>query len=348
MGKKTPLRLGLMGFGRTGRQIYELAARSDDVEIAAIADIGDPRILHYLLCAEVDDPQNHSLEGNFLVNPAFRVRMMPIDSPAEMPWDMFDVDAVIDATGIYREARFMRQHLDNGAPRVLLRTLPADEIDRIVIPGINHDSIDASDSLLSAGSATTSAFCLLLHILSEQFKIDCASLTTVHAYTSDQALQDYAGSDFRRSRSAAENIIPNTHDAAAWMGRILPKFDGKVMTSALNVPVHEGCLADVNLVMADGNVSPEQVNDTMRAAAKTKTLEDIVGITEDPIVSSDVIDSTLSLLFDTRGTIKAGDSIIKALGWYENRGHAARLLDVARLYGKLDRKSKKSSKKEAA
>ena len=343
MGKKTPLRLGLMGFGRTGRQIYELAARSDDVEIAAIADIGDPRILHYLLCAEVDDPQNHRLEGNFLVNPEFRVRMMPIDSPAEMPWDVFDVDAVIDATGIYREARFMHQHLDNGAPRVLLRTLPADDIDRIVIPGINEDSIDTGDQLVSAGSATTTAFCLLLHILSKQFKIDCASLTTVHAYTSDQALQDYAGSDFRRSRSAAENIIPNTHDAAAWMGRILPQFDGRVMTAALNVPVHEGCLADVNLVMGDGDVSPEQVNDVMRAAAKD--LEGIVGITEDPIVSSDVIDSTLSLLFDTRGTIKAGDSIIKALGWYENRGHAARLLDVARLYGKADRKRKK---KEAA
>ena len=336
MSKKNPLRVGLMGFGRTGRQIYELASQSGDVEIAAIADIGKPEILHYLLCAEAEDPGRYELAGNFLVNPAFRARLMPIDSPAEMPWDVFEVDAVIDATGIYRTAEHMRQHLANGAPRVLLRTLPVDEIDRIVIPGINGEGIAAADRMISAGSATTTALCLLLRILSGISAIECASLTTVHAYTSDQALQDYAGSDFRRSRSAAENIIPNTHEAAAWLGRILPAFDGKVMSSALNVPIHEGCLADVNLVFKDAAIGPEQVNDAMRAAAGD--LPGIVGVTEDPIVSSDVIDSALSLLFDARGTIKAGESIIKTLSWYENRGHAARLLDVVRLYGALGRR----------
>jgi glyceraldehyde 3-phosphate dehydrogenase len=323
-----------MGFGQTGRQIYDLASRSDDVEVVAIADIGDPTILHYLLCAEVEDSDRHSLDGNFLVNPNFRARMMPIDSPAEMPWDVFDVDIVIDATGIYREGLFMADHLDNGAPRVLLRTLPADHIDRIVIPGVNGDSIDAADRMISAGSATTSALCLLLNILSGKFAIECASMTTVHAYTSDQALQDYAGSDFRRSRSAAENIIPNTHEAAAWLGQILPDFEGKVITSALNVPIHEGCLADVNLVFADTSITPEQVNDAMREGVAG--LEGIADVVEDPIVSSDVIGSSLSLLFDTKGTIKAGDSIIKTLSWYENLGHAARLLDVVRLYGELD------------
>ena len=334
MSKGKPIRVGLMGFGQTGRQIYELASHSDDVEIVAIADIGDPAILHYLLCAEVDDRSRHTLEGKFLSNPRFSARMMPIDSPAEMPWDLFDVDIVIDATGIYREALFMADHIDNGAPRVLLRTLPADHIDRIVIPGVNGDSAEAEDRMISAGSATTSALCLLLHILSEKFVIECASMTTVHAYTNDQALQDYAGSDFRRSRSAAENIIPNTHEAAGWLGRILPDFDNKVLTAALNVPIHEGCLADVNLVFEDTTITVEQVNQTMRESVDR--LAGIVGVVEDPIVSSDVIGSSLSLLFDTKGTIKAGDSIIKTLSWYENLGHAARLLDVVRLYGELD------------
>ena len=105
--------------------------------------------------------------------------------------------------------------------------------------------------MISAGSATTTALCLLLHVLSGRFEIECGSMTTIHAYTSDQALQDYAGSDFRRSRSAAKNIIPNSHDAGLWLGRILPAFDGKILTSALNVPIHEGCLLDVNLVIAD-------------------------------------------------------------------------------------------------
>ena len=175
---------------------------------------------------------------------------------------------------------------------------------------------------------------MLLKILSAEFDIECASLTTVHAYTSDQALQDYAGSDYRRSRSAAQNIIPNTHEAAAWMGHILPDFEGKVLSSALNVPVHEGCLADVNLVFEDSAVTAEQVNEVMRAS-----VEDYVGIVdvvEDPIVSSDVIGNAHSLLFDTQGTIKAGDNMIKTLSWHESLGHAARLLDVVRLYVGLD------------
>ena len=334
MTKSNPLKLGLMGFGQTGRQLYDLASRADDIEIVAIADIGDPRILHYLLQSEVEDGERHELDGNYLRNPAFSSRLLAIDTPREMPWDMLGVDMVIDATGKYRESAAMADHIRNGANRVLIRTLPLDEIDQIVIPGVNDAAASVSDRMVSAGSATTAALCLLLKILSAKFEIECASLTTVHAYTSDQALQDYAGSDFRRSRSAAENIIPNSHEAAAWMGHILPEFDGKVLTSALNVPIHEGCLADVNLVFKDSGITPEAVNETMVAAVPGHP--GVVGVAEDPIVSSDVIGSPLSLLFDLKGTIKAGDSIIKTLSWYENRGHAARLLDVARLYGQLD------------
>jgi glyceraldehyde 3-phosphate dehydrogenase len=323
-----------MGFGQTGRQIYDLASRSNDVEVVAIADIGKPEILHYLLCSEVAPSQQYELKGNFLVNSRFRTRLMQIDRPAEMPWDIFAVDVVIDSTGKFRDQHTMRAHLDNGAPRVLLRTLPTDHIDRIVIPGINDETVDAGDRMISAGSATTTALCLLLHSLSAHFAIECGNMTTVHAFTSDQALQDYAGSDFRRSRSAAKNIIPNTHEAGLWLGQILPQFDGKILTSALNVPVQEGCLLDVTLVMKDEAIGAEDVNQAMRAVAAD--LPGIVDVVEDPIVSSDVIGNPTSLLFDTQGTIKAGNNTIKTLSWYENLGHAARLLDVVRLYNKLD------------
>jgi glyceraldehyde 3-phosphate dehydrogenase len=323
-----------MGFGQTGRQIFELASRSEDVEVVAIADIGNREILHYLLCSEVDEPERHRLEGNFLVNDRFRTRLMEIDRPAEMPWDIFNVDIVIDSTGKYRDRRYMEGHLANGAQRVLLRTLPTDHIDRIVIPGINGDSAAAGDRMISAGSATTTALALLLNSLSPAFDIDCGSMTTIHAYTSDQALQDYAGSDFRRSRSAAKNIIPNSHEASLWLGKILPEFDGKILTSALNVPVHEGCLLDVNLVMNDSAVTPEDVNNVMREAASK--LPGILDVVEDPIVSSDIIGNPHSLVFDTKGTIKAGSNTIKTLSWYENLGHAVQLLDVVRLYSKLD------------
>lgn len=334
MAQSKPIRVGIMGFGQTGRQIYELASCCDDVEIVAIADIGKPEILHYLLCSEVKDPGLYELQGNFLVNPRFRSRLVQIDLPGEMPWDVFGVDMVIDSTGKFREVSYMQDHLNNGARRVLLRTLPVDGIDRIVMPGINEADAQAGDCMISAGSATTTALCLLLHVLSQKFEIECGSMTTIHAYTSDQALQDYAGVDIRRSRSAAKNIIPNSHEAANWLGQVLPAFEGKFLTSALNVPIHEGCLLDVNLVMADAGVTAEQVNEAMRAGAAQ--LPGIVGVVEDPIVSSDVIGNPHSLLFDAVGTIKAGDNTIKTLSWYESLGHAARLLDVVRLYRKLD------------
>jgi len=331
MTKGRPIRVGIMGFGQTGRQIYELASRSEDVDVVAIADFGQPEILHYLLCSEVSEPDRHELQGNFLVNARFRSRLLQIDRPVEMPWDIFGVDIVIDSTGGFRDRQSMEAHLGNGAPRVLLRTLPADYIDRIVIPGLNDASVNASDRMISAGSPTTSALCLLLQSLSERFDIECGSMTTVHAFTSDQALQDYAGRDFRRSRSAAKNIIPNRHEASDWIGQLLPKFEGKMMTWALNVPVQEGCLLDVNLVMKDAAVTVEDINEAMRGAASRQ--QGIIDVVEDPIVSSDVIGNSNSLLFDTKGTIKAGSHTIKTLSWYENLGHAARLLDVVRLYG---------------
>jgi glyceraldehyde 3-phosphate dehydrogenase len=216
-----------------------------------------------------------------------------------------------------------------------LRTLPTDHIDRIVIPGINDNTIEKSDRMLSAGSATTNALCLLLHIVSQKLAIDCVSMTTMHSYTSDQSLQDYAGRDFRRSRSAAENIIPNTHEAERWMIAMMPEFADKVMTNTLNVPIHSGCLLDTNLVLADPTIDTDTFNTIVREGAAK--LPGVVGITDDPIVSSDVLGSTLSVLMDMEATEKAGKHIIKALGWYENLGHAARLLDVVRLYHALDR-----------
>ncbi|MFT4768795.1 MAG: glyceraldehyde 3-phosphate dehydrogenase [Glaciecola sp.] len=341
MDGSRPIRLGIMGFGQTGRQIYELAAASSDIAVIAVADVGRPDILHYLLQSEAQDPTQFRLEGNFLSTDRQRTRLMSIDTPAEMPWDIFDVDMVIDATGVYRSEADMRSHLAGGAPRVVIRTLPDDNIDRIVIPEINGSSADVRDRMISAASPTTSALCLLLHILSEHFVIECGSMTTVHAYTSDQALQDYAGSDYRRSRAAPKNIIPNGHDAGRWLGHILPSFAGKIHTSTLNVPVQEGCLLDTTLILDSDTVTAEDVNEIMRAGAQKYPSS--VSVVEDPIVSSDVLGSDYSLLFDAKGTLKAGDHFMKTLGWYETRGHAARMLDVARLYAELDRQQEVSS-----
>ena len=328
------IKLGLMGFGQIGRMIYQLAQHQPDIEITAIADIGEPHILCYLLQAELDDPGSFRIEGNYLVSPRYRSRMLRTDSPGEVPWDTFGVDLVIEATGQFRDRASLEAHLHAGSPRVLARTLPTELIDRIIVPGINESSINPHDRIISAGSATFGAAALLLQAVTEVAPVDSVSITSIHSYSSDQPVQDYAGSDYRRSRSAAENIIPNTHEAGNWLPNLLPHLEGRVTTSALNVPIQRGSLLDVSLAFSDDSITVDAVNDAIRSAARSRP--ELVQVSEDPIVSSDVIGQSCTVLFDAPGTIKAGSRMIKLLGWYENLGHAARLLDVARLYTEME------------
>jgi glyceraldehyde 3-phosphate dehydrogenase len=328
------IRVGIMGLGQIGRYVYQLALEKDDIEIVAVADIGKPEIIEYLLKSDGMDGPSCKLQDNYLISEKFRTRMLQLARPEDVPWDVLDVDCVIDATGRYRRRRDVEGHLRAGAKRVILASLPSEPIDRIVIPGVNEGHAAAADRMISAGSATTNAFALLLQSLDESLGVDCASLTTVHAYSSDQSLQDYAHEDFRRSRSAAENIIPNNNESARWVEMVLPKFAGKLSGYALNVPVQRGSLLDVNCVMQNGSVTVDQVNEAMRAAAARHPA--LIGVTDDPIVSSDVIGCRQSLLFDTRATLKAGKKIVKVLAWYESIGHACRVLDVVRQYSKLN------------
>jgi glyceraldehyde 3-phosphate dehydrogenase len=334
------IRVGIMGLGQIGRQLYHLALEKDDIEIVAVADIGKPEIIQYLLQSDGVEEPSCKLQDNYLINEKFRTRMLQLARPEEVPWDVMGVDCVVDATGRYGRRRDIAGHLRAGARRVILASLPAEPIDRIVIPGINEGHASSADKMISAGSATTNAFALLLQTVDQSLAVNCASLTTVHAYSSDQSLQDYAHEDFRRSRSAAENIIPNHNESARWVEMVLPKFSGKLSGYALNVPVQRGSLLDVNCVMRDGNVTVDQVNDAMRAAAAKHP--DLIGVTDDPIVSSDVIGCRQSLLFDSRATLKAGKKIVKVLAWYESLGHACRVLDVVRQYSKLDGKGGES------
>jgi len=324
------IRIGIMGLGQIGRHLYRLASESDDLEIVAAADIAKPEILHYLLKSENLDGAGPALEGNYLVNDKFRTRMLQIARPGDVPWDVLGVDCVVDATGRYRRREYLETHLRTGARRVVLASLPADPIDRIVIPGLNEASASREDRLVSAGSATTNALALVLSTLDQAFGVDWASMTTVHAYSSDQSLQDYAQEDFRRSRSAAQNIIPNSNESARWVETLLPRFAGKLSGYALNVPVQRGSLLDLNCVMREAGTTVEQVNGAMRKAADAHPA--LIAFTADPVVSSDVIGCRQSLLFDSQATLKAGKNIIKILAWYETLGHACRVLDVVRLY----------------
>ena len=328
------IRVGLMGFGEIGRDFYRLSLNQPEMEVVAISDIGRSDILHYLLRNDGRDPVDAQLEGNYLIVGDQKARIIHGVAPKDVPWDAFDVDVVIDSTHKYRSREAMQAHLDSGAKRVILGSLPHDDIDRVIVMGVNDDGIKASDKLVSAASATTNALALMLDILDKAFGIEYAMMTTIHAYTSDQPLRDTAASDFRRSRSAAENIIPNVNISPYWMEHILPRFKGKIEGSALNVPVPMGSLLDLTCVLTKGDTTIEEVNDAMREAAKS--LSGYVEITEDPIVSSDVIGNAHSLLFDTKGTMKASGRMVKTLSWYDNSlGQAGRLVDLALAYGKL-------------
>lgn len=328
------VRIGMMGFGRIGRQVYRLALDTDRFEVAAISDIGRPNILHHLLTKTLSRGARVTLEGNYLVSDKGRTRMLSADRPNEVPWDVFDIDLVIDVTGKFRSAADLTPHVEGGAPRVITSVLPEDGLDRVVIYGVNEQDARATDRIVSAGSASTAAAALALKTITDNYAIDQASVTSVHEYTSDQVLEDYAGPDYRRSRSGARNIIPNTTPAQTWVPRVLPAVADKLSGYAMNVPVQTGSMLDLTVAFSEPAVDVDAVNAVFEAAARARP--DLLSVTWDPIVSSDVRGCRESLLVDLKATLKAGSRLVKVIGWHESLGHAARILDVAALYADLD------------
>lgn len=332
--KKRRTKIGIMGFGRIGRDFYRLALESDTIEVVAVSDIGQAEILHYLLAVD-GTKVPVELEGNYLVSEKSRTRLVHGVRPGDVPWDMFEVDMVIDATHKYCSSSQMREYLDAGAKRVIISALPRDPIDKVIVMGVNDETIKSGDRLVSAGSSTTNAITLLLKILSERFNIEHAMFTTIHAYTSDQPLQDTAGKDFRRSRSAAGNIIPNVSPAPQWISEILPDFKAKIDGIALNVPVPRGSCLDMTMFLKESDFTVEEINNVMWEASKK--LPGLVEMTADPIVSSDVISNNHSLIFDTRATMKSKSRIVKVISWYDNGlGQANHILKIVEAYRRLD------------
>ena len=333
------IRVGLMGFGRIGRNFYRLASETSNVEIPIISDLGQPEILHYLLQRDtVHGPfqREARLENNRLQLDDGRSSEMIIGvAPGDVPWNIYDVDVVVDATGKYLKKVNMEAHLAVGAKRVIIANLPDEEIDRLVVMGVNDDTISPSDRMISACSSTTSPVALMLKIMDDKFGVERAMMTTIHAYTSDQPLADTVGKDRRRSRSAAENIIPNETPTARWLAFILPQFKGRFDGIALNVPVPDGSCADLTYQFKTAEATVEAVNKAMLEAAGK--MPDIHEVTEDPVVSSDVIGNRHSLFFDSKATMKTKGKLVKTISWYDNGwGHAARVLDIIQAYAQFN------------
>jgi len=294
--------------------------------------------LHYLLVRDsihgtLDDVIE--LDGDAFVVHGKKIRILPGNKPGELPWITLDVDVVVDATGKYLWRNELDKHIQAGAKRVIVSRTPKDEIDRIVIHGVNEDTIQQSDKIISATSSTTQALALMLKILNEHYSVKRAMMTTIHAFTSDQPLADAIGLDLRRSRSAVENIIPNTTSAPEIVEKLMPEFSGKLDGIAFNVPVPNGSCVDLTTEL-ELMPTADEINQVLKEESKNK-YEGILGYTDDPIVSSDVNGREETMVFDAQATMITSETLLKTICWYDNGwGFSKRILDTIALYGKED------------
>ncbi|MBN3035469.1 MAG: hypothetical protein JW861_07760 [Bacteroidales bacterium] len=331
------IRLGLKGFGEIPRHIYRMCLNDERIEVAVISELGRPEILSYLVGAETKGAVKVKMEGNFLVSANGRARIVSGGEPGQVPWDVFDLDMVVDGTWTFRSRADMEKHLRAGARRVMLTTVPTDMIDRVVVKGVNDHTIKNSDRLISAGSATTNAGALMLKVLDENFGVDYAMLTSVHSYTSDQPLRDKAGKDYRRSRSAAENIIPVDTIAHQWISHIMPEFRDRIEATTIHVPVPNGSVLDMTTFLKEKGVTKDAVNEAVRRFSLERP--DIIQAVDDPIVSSDVINNPHSVVFDTKATMCSSGKMAKTLTWYHSAfAMAARIKELIIAYHETEKK----------
>lgn len=335
-----PLRVGLAGFGRIGRNLFRILYKSDDIHIAAISDPADHEALEYLLRFDTifgPFPDELSIEEGHLYVYGRQIPMWSAEEPGQVPWGELGIDVVVEATAQNRTREQMEAHLDAGAKRVILCAPPKDPPDITVVIGVNDQNLRAEHQIVSNASCTAHCAAPVAKILHQAFGIERAFLSTVHAYTNQQRLADVPSKDPRRGRAAAENIIPQETNAPAMVMGLIPELDGKVSGRAMNVPVPNGSCVDL-VCWHEKPVTVTAVNEVVRTAAAA-SWEDILHYEDDPIVSSDIIRSPYSSTFDSLATMVLGDRVSKTISWYDNGwGYSHRVVDLMRRFMELDEK----------
>ncbi len=331
------MKVAINGFGRIGRSVFRILNEKEGVEVVAINDITDNDALAYLLKFDTvmgNFPGEIAVEGDMMRTGHQTVKMTEIPDPSQLPWQELGVDFVVEATGIFRTRAQIEQHISAGARKVILTVPAKDEIDCTVVLGVNEQDLKPEHKIVSNASCTTNCLAPVAKVMDENFGIVSGVMTTVHAYTNDQRLADVPHSDWRRSRAAAENIIPTTTGAAKAVGKVLPALEGKLDGMAMRVPIPDGSIVDLVLVLKEA-ASSEEINAAMRAAAKTEGFRNILKYSEAPIVSSDIVGDPHSSIFDAPFTKVVDGKFAKVLSWYDNEwGYSNRVVD---LLGLLDR-----------
>ncbi|RPG50948.1 MAG: type I glyceraldehyde-3-phosphate dehydrogenase [Gammaproteobacteria bacterium TMED1] len=332
------MRIAINGFGRIGRAVFRIAEANDDIEIVAVNDLFDNDALRYLLMYDTVMGRfegNVDIEDNQMVTPRSRVTMFAERDPANLPWGDLGIDAVVESTGVFRSRDEVGKHIKAGAARALLTVPAKDEIDYTVVLGVNEDGLSADHQIISNASCTTNCLAPVAKVLNDEFGIREGVINTVHAYTNDQSLADVPHSDWRRSRAAAENIIPTSTGAAKAVGEVLPELKGKLDGIASRVPVPDGSVVDL-FVELETEVDVGRVHQAMQAAAASDRMRGVLEFTQEPIVSSDIIGNPHSSIYDASFTQVSGKKFLKALSWYDNEwGYSNRVCDVLRMMSSL-------------
>lgn len=333
------MRVAINGFGRIGRTVFRILDKRGDIDLVAINDLFDNEALRYLLNYDtVMGPFEGTLrlDGDDLVTSHGRTRMLCERDPSKLPWGDLGIDAVVESTGIFTAREALTRHLHAGAKRVVLTVPAKDEIDYTVVLGVNDEGLNPAHRIISNASCTTNCLAPLAKVLNDEFGIVEGVINTVHAYTNDQRLADVPHSDWRRSRAAAENIIPTSTGAAKAVGMVLPQLKGKLDGIAARVPVPDGSVVDL-FVELEKSVSPESVHAAINNAASSDRLKGILQFVETPVVSSDIIGNSHSSIFDAGFTMVTGGRYLKCLSWYDNEwGYSNRVCDLLGIMARWD------------
>ncbi|MBT3299730.1 MAG: type I glyceraldehyde-3-phosphate dehydrogenase [Candidatus Marinimicrobia bacterium] len=333
------MRVAINGFGRIGRSVFRIMNERDDINVVAINDLADNDALAYLL--KYDTVMGRfkdtvTTEGDLLKTSSNTIKMLNQRDPSQLPWNDMDVDIVIEATGIFRTRKALNQHLDAGAKRIILTVPAKDDIDNMVVIGVNDDSLKAEHKIVSNASCTTNCLAPMAKILQDNFGIEFGVINTIHAYTNDQRLADVPHSDWRRSRAAAENVIPTSTGAAKAVGKVLPELAGKLDGIAMRVPVPDGSVVDSVFILSQ-DVTADQLNEAVYEASKTEKLSRIVEYSNLPVVSTDIIGNPHSSIFDAPFTKVVQGNMVKTLNWYDNEwGYSNRVVDLVNILSQFN------------
>ncbi|GHD84345.1 type I glyceraldehyde-3-phosphate dehydrogenase [Streptomyces naganishii] len=330
------IRVGINGFGRIGRNYFRaLLEQGADIEIVAVNDLGDTATTAHLLkydtiLGRLKQEVTHT-EDTITVD-GKAIKVLSERNPADIPWGELGVDIVIESTGIFTKKEDAEKHIAGGAKKVII-SAPAKNEDVTIVMGVNQDKYDAANHhVISNASCTTNCVAPMAKVLDENFGIVKGLMTTVHAYTNDQRILDFPHKDLRRARAAAENIIPTTTGAAKATALVLPQLKGKLDGMAMRVPVPTGSVTDL-VVELSREVTKEEVNAAFQKAAEGE-LKGILEYTEDPIVSSDIVNAPASCTFDSSLTMVQEGKNVKVIGWYDNEwGYSNRLVDLTVFVG---------------